>query len=83
MPAQIRIPHTLRRFTGHEEIVNVSADDVRAAIDELGRRFNGIANIRQCRIFGPCHPWQPGRFCPTCQTWVISATHQHRLRCAV
>ena len=42
MPAQIRIPHTLRRFTGHEEVVDVSAADVRAAIDELGLRFNGI-----------------------------------------
>ena len=42
MPTQIRIPLTLRKLTGNEEVVEVKADTIASAIGELQARFNGI-----------------------------------------
>jgi molybdopterin synthase sulfur carrier subunit len=42
MPVKVRIPHTLRRLTGEQEVVEVNAGTVREAVDALHARFNGI-----------------------------------------
>ena len=42
MNIKVRIPLTLRRLTGNEEIVEITANTVREAVDELHARFNGI-----------------------------------------
>lgn len=42
MPAKVRIPTPLRKLTNNEELVEVSADTVGGAIDELQTRFPGI-----------------------------------------
>ncbi len=42
MTVRVRIPLTLRRLTGHEETVELSAANVAELIDGLHARFNGI-----------------------------------------
>jgi molybdopterin synthase sulfur carrier subunit len=42
MPVTVRIPLTLRRLTHEQELVDVQATTVSAAIDALHARFNGI-----------------------------------------
>jgi MoaD family protein len=42
MTVRVRIPLTLRRLTGHEETVELSAATVAELIDALHSRFNGI-----------------------------------------
>ncbi|MGD1083584.1 MAG: ubiquitin-like small modifier protein 1 [Verrucomicrobiota bacterium] len=42
MPKKVRIPTPLRKLTNNEEVVEVSAATVGAAIAELQRRFPGI-----------------------------------------
>ena len=42
MPITVRIPLTLRRLTHEQELVDVQAATVAAAIDALHARFNGI-----------------------------------------
>jgi molybdopterin synthase sulfur carrier subunit len=42
MPVTVRIPLTLRRHTHEQELVDVQATTVAAAIDALHARFNGI-----------------------------------------
>lgn len=42
MPVRVRIPHTLRRLTHEQELVDVQASTVAGAIDALHARFNGI-----------------------------------------
>ncbi len=42
MTVHVRIPLTLRRLTGHEEVVELSAGTVAEMIDGLHSRFNGI-----------------------------------------
>jgi molybdopterin synthase sulfur carrier subunit len=42
MPVKVRIPTPLRKLTNDEEIVEVSAGDVAAAITELQSRYPGI-----------------------------------------
>ena len=42
MSIKVRIPHTLRRLTGHEEVVELNATTVADVIDGLHARFNGI-----------------------------------------
>lgn len=39
---QIRIPPTLRRLCGGEEVVEVPAGTVAEALEQLQRRFNGV-----------------------------------------
>jgi MoaD family protein len=39
---RIRIPLTLRRLTGHEEVVELNAATVADAVDAMHARFNGI-----------------------------------------
>ena len=65
MPKKVRIPTPLRKLTNNEEIVEVSADNIGAAILELQSRYPGIkepliwqlsqkfpviTNIRQCSV---------------------------------
>ena len=42
MPAKVRIPTPLRKLTNNEEVVEVNAETVGAAIHELQSRFPGI-----------------------------------------
>jgi sulfur-carrier protein len=42
MNIKVRIPLTLRRLTGHEEIVDINAATVAEVVDALHARFNGI-----------------------------------------
>jgi len=42
MNVKVRIPLTLRRLTGHEEIVDLDAATVADVVDALHARFNGI-----------------------------------------
>jgi sulfur-carrier protein len=42
MPVRVRIPHTLRRLTHEQELVDVQATTVAGAIEALHARFNGI-----------------------------------------
>lgn len=42
MPVKVRIPTPLRKLTHNEELVEVSAGTVAAAITELQQRFPGI-----------------------------------------
>ena len=42
MSVKVRIPHTLRRLTGEQEVVEMNAGTVREAVDALHARFNGI-----------------------------------------
>ena len=42
MPVKVGIPHTLRRLTGEQEVVEMNAATVREAVDALHARFNGI-----------------------------------------
>lgn len=42
MPIQVRIPTPLRKLTEDQELVDVEAASVGAAIDELQSRFPGI-----------------------------------------
>lgn len=42
MPVQVRIPTPLRKLTHNEEVVEVNAATVAAAIAELQSRFPGI-----------------------------------------
>lgn len=42
MSVKVRIPLTLRRLTGHEEVVELSATNVGEVVDVLHSRFNGI-----------------------------------------
>jgi sulfur-carrier protein len=39
---KVRIPLTLRRLTGHEEVVELNAANVGEVVDALHSRFNGI-----------------------------------------
>ena len=43
MPTKVRIPTPLRKLTNNEELVEVNAATIGAAIDELQSRFPGIA----------------------------------------
>jgi sulfur-carrier protein len=42
MPAKVRIPTPLRKLTNNEELVEVNAETIGAAISELQARFPGI-----------------------------------------
>jgi molybdopterin synthase sulfur carrier subunit len=42
MPKKVRIPTPLRKLTNNEEIVEVSATDIGAAIIELQTKYPGI-----------------------------------------
>jgi len=42
MAAKVRIPTPLRKLTNNEEVVEVSADTIGAAIAELQSRYPGI-----------------------------------------
>jgi molybdopterin synthase sulfur carrier subunit len=42
MPAKVRIPTPLRKLTNNEELVEVNAETIGAAINELQARFPGI-----------------------------------------
>ena len=42
MPKKVRIPTPLRKLTNNEEVVEVSADNIGAAIIELQTRYPGI-----------------------------------------
>ena len=42
MTVKVRIPLTLRRLTGHEEVVEISATTVAEVVAALHSRFNGI-----------------------------------------
>ena len=42
MNVRVRIPLTLRRLTGHEEIVELDASTVADVVEALHARFNGI-----------------------------------------
>src|SRR5260221_12959359 len=42
MPTKVRIPTPLRKLTNNEEVVEISAGTVGAAISELQQRFPGI-----------------------------------------
>jgi sulfur-carrier protein len=42
MPVKVRIPHTLRRLTGEQDTVEITAATVRDAVDAMHARFNGI-----------------------------------------
>jgi molybdopterin synthase sulfur carrier subunit len=42
MPIKVRIPLTLRRLTGEQEIVEVKAATVADAVDAMHARYNGI-----------------------------------------
>ena len=42
MPVKVRIPTPLRKLTHNEELIEVSAGTVAAAIAELQQRFPGI-----------------------------------------
>jgi molybdopterin synthase sulfur carrier subunit len=42
MPVKVRIPTPLRKLTHNEELIEVGAGTVAAAIAELQRRFPGI-----------------------------------------
>jgi molybdopterin synthase sulfur carrier subunit len=43
MPKKVRIPTPLRKLTNNEELVEVNAATIGAAIQELQSRFPGIA----------------------------------------
>jgi sulfur-carrier protein len=43
MPKKVRIPTPLRKLTNNEELVEVNAATIGAAIEELQARFPGIA----------------------------------------
>lgn len=43
MPKKVRIPTPLRKLTNNEELVEVNATTIGAAIEELQTRFPGIA----------------------------------------
>ena len=43
MPKKVRIPTPLRKLTNNEELVEINADTIGAAIQELQARFPGIA----------------------------------------
>lgn len=49
MPIKVRIPHTLRRLTGEQEVVELNAATVGDAVDAMHARFNGIRD----RILDP------------------------------
>ena len=42
MSIKIRIPHTLRRLTGEQEIIELHAATVADAVDAMHARYNGI-----------------------------------------
>ncbi len=42
MPVKVRIPLTLRRLTSEQEVIEVQADTVAAAVDAMHARYNGI-----------------------------------------
>ena len=42
MTIKVRIPQTLRRLTGHEEVVELDASTVGDVVEALHARFNGI-----------------------------------------
>jgi len=42
MSVKVRIPTSLRQFTNHEDVVEVTAGTVGAALSELQRRYPGI-----------------------------------------
>ena len=42
MAIKVRIPHTLRRLTSEQEVVEVNAPTVGAAVDAMHARYNGI-----------------------------------------
>ena len=43
MPKKVRIPTPLRKLTNNEELIDVNAATIGAAIEELQTRFPGIA----------------------------------------
>jgi molybdopterin synthase sulfur carrier subunit len=43
MPKKVRIPTPLRKLTNNEELIEINADTVGAAIQELQARFPGIS----------------------------------------
>jgi len=43
MPKKVRIPTPLRKLTNNEELVEINAATIGAAIEELQARFPGIA----------------------------------------
>ena len=43
MPKKVRIPTPLRKLTNNEELVEINAATIGAAIEELQSRFPGIA----------------------------------------
>jgi sulfur-carrier protein len=42
MPIKVRIPLTLRRLTGEQEVIEVKAATVADAVDAMHARYNGI-----------------------------------------
>jgi molybdopterin synthase sulfur carrier subunit len=42
MSVKVRIPHTLRRLTGEQEVVEIQAATVAEAVTAMHARFNGI-----------------------------------------
>jgi molybdopterin synthase sulfur carrier subunit len=49
MSVKVRIPHTLRRLTGEQEVVELKADTVADAVNAMHARFNGVRD----RILDP------------------------------
>ncbi|HWN95118.1 MAG TPA: MoaD family protein [Methylomirabilota bacterium] len=42
MSIKVRIPHTLRRLTGEQEVIELNAATVADAVDAMHARYNGI-----------------------------------------
>ncbi len=50
MPVNIRIPTPLRKLTNNEEVVEVTANTIGGAINELQSRYPGIRNVCWMRM---------------------------------
>jgi sulfur-carrier protein len=42
MPIKVRIPHTLRRLTSEQEVIEIKASTVAEAVEAMHARYNGI-----------------------------------------
>lgn len=42
MSIKVRIPHTLRRLTGEQDVIELKAATVADAVDAMHARYNGI-----------------------------------------
>lgn len=49
MSVKVRIPHTLRRLTGEQEVIELKAATVADAVNAMHARYNGIRD----RILDP------------------------------